>query len=158
MRLTVDAAGVASCYMNGAKLIEVTDSALATAGALASGGYGIYDNLPFDPSPGITRQYDNFTVAASVADNNPALWTGRDLILRHSGALTNNSSGTAYGPTPIREGRYLTLPPKTRNNSRTRIAVKARRQDVDEGFTDTGTADTLTASLQVTPRVHLTSP
>lgn len=133
------------------------DSTLATAGAIASGGYGIYD--AYTSATGLTRNYDNFTVstlATSATIINPAINSGYGLDLKHNTALTDNATGTGQGTTPIREGQYLTLPPSTRNNSVHRIVTRARRNDGELGFADEGLDDALTASLEVTPRVHLT--
>jgi hypothetical protein len=132
------------------------DSSLATAGALASGGYGIYDASTTVSEP---RVYDNFsvsTLATSATIINPAINSGYGLDLKHNTALTDNATGTGQGTTPIREGQYLTLPPSTRNNSVHRIVTRARRNDGELGFADEGLDDALTASLEVTPRVHLT--
>jgi hypothetical protein len=166
LRVDVDALGNVSVYagpQGGAVNLFISvlaDANLATAGALDDGRVGLWDHNT-TASASATRRYDNF-VATSLAGGatiaNPAIHSTRAVTLTHNTALTTNSGGTGQGATPIREGRYLTLPPETRNSNRTRIAVKARRADVDEGFADTGTADTLTASLSVTPRVHLTSP
>jgi len=39
---------------------------------------------------------------------------------------------------------------------KSRVVVRARRDDNDLGLADSGVSDTMTASLTVTPRVHLT--
>lgn len=135
----------------------VADSSLATAGALASGGYGIYDaETAANP---VFRYYDNFsvsTLATSATIVNPAINSGYGLDLKHNTALTDNSTGTSTGTTPIRQGNYPKLPPATRNGTKSRIVVRARRDDNDLGLADSGTSDVLRATLTVTPRVHLT--
>ena len=139
----------------GTGLSVAADSSLATAGALASGGYGFYDATTTSAT---TRYYDNLsvsTLATSATILNPAMWSGYGVELNHESAITDNSTGTATGTTPIREGRYLKIPPSTRNNTKGRIVVKARRDDVDNGQADAGTSDSLSAELLVTPRVHL---
>jgi len=138
-------------------ILVLGDSTLATAGAIASGGYGIYDATT--AASGVNRYYDNFiasTLATDATIINPAINSGYGLDLKHNTALTDNATGTGQGTTPIREGQYLTLPPSTRNNSVHRIVTRARRNDGELGFADEGLDDALTASLEVTPRVHLT--
>jgi hypothetical protein len=137
-------------------ILSLADSSLATAGALDDGGYGIYDGTTGTDALAI-RNYDNFsvsTLATSASIINPAINSGYGTELTHETALT--ASSTATGTTPIREGKYLTLPPSTRNGTVSRIVVRARRDDNDLGLADSGITDTLTASLDVTPRVHLT--
>jgi hypothetical protein len=133
----------------------IGDSSLATAGALATGGYGFYDATTsgtYNP-----RTYDNFVVSTLVTDATvvtPAMNAGHSTELTHETALTESASNTST--TPIREGKYLTLPPSTRNDTKSRVVVKARRNDSDLGLPDTGLTDDLTGTLTVTPRVHLT--
>jgi hypothetical protein len=165
LTVTADAAGNVSVYagpQGGVQSLYITvtaDANLATAGALDDGRVGLWDHYTSATDTG-ARLYDNF-VATSTASgaviSNPAMNSAQSVILAHNTALTENAAGTGQGKSPIREGQYLKLPPETRNGNRNRITVKARRLDVDEGFADSGTADTMTATLQVTPRVHLTS-
>lgn len=156
MRLTVDTAGVAKLFVGTpgyeTLVCEATDAVLATSETLQTGGYGIWD---FDYGSSVPRYYDNFSVTASASANMPAIHSTRKVEWLHNKAQTRNSGDTAWGPTPIREGEYLKLPPATRANTRTRIVVRARRNDIDAGFTDTGLADSLRADLAYTPRVQL---
>ena len=163
--LSVDAAGNAQVYAAptgqplGLKISVTADSSLATSGALDDGKAGFYDENRTLSS--LETRVDNFTLVSNASGAlivNPAINSDQSLVLSHNTALTENSSGTGYGTTPIREGRYLTLPPSTRTDRQSRIVVKARRQDGDEGFSDTGTADAITGSVSVTPRVHLLGP
>ena len=168
MTATVDTAGAVKFYvgLNGetsALRLSTVDSTLATGGALDDGMVGLWD---WNPSAAIaTRTFDNFT-ASPMENNLPAINSGRSLTLLHNAAYTQNPAGTQTGLTPIRQGNYLKLPPETRNSTRSRITVKARRVDVDADVAETNTAgtdlagrtDTLTATLNVTPRVHLISP
>jgi len=134
-----------------------SDSSLATAGALATGGYGIYDATT--ASNANTRSFDNFaisTLSSTASIVSPVVNSGYGVDVKHNTALTDNSAGTSVGTTPIRQGNYPKLPPATRNTSKSRIVVRARRNDNDLGLADTGTSDALRASLTVTPRVHLT--
>ena len=135
----------------------LADANLATGGAIDDGGYGMYDATTASDTG--TRYYDNLavsTLATSASIINPAINSGYGLDLKHNTALTDNSAGTSVGTTPIRQGNYPKLPPATRNTSKSRIVVRARRNDNDLGLADTGTSDALRASLTVTPRVHLT--
>jgi hypothetical protein len=160
LQISVDATGNAA-VLEGPKggtltwrFLVLADSNLATAGALDDGGFGIYDA---DLGTNDARVYDNFSVQSSGVSStivNPAINSGYGLDLTHETSLT--ASSTSTGTTPIRQGKYLTLPPSTRNGSASRIVVRARRDDGDLGFADSGLSDILTATLSVTPRVHLT--
>jgi len=98
-------------------ILVLGDSSLASAGALASGGYGIYD--AWEGATAATRRYDNFSVKTSASSSasiiNPAINGGHALSLLHNTSLSDNADGDAIGTTPVREGRYLTMPPATRN-------------------------------------------
>jgi hypothetical protein len=164
LSVSADASGNANVYVglnNAAPTLRlsVTDASLATAAALDDGMVGIWDW--YTDATADQRKFNDFVAVSNAAGAtvpNPAINPTRAVTLTHNTALTASSDGTLLGNTPIREGQYLKLPPETRNSYRTRVAVKARRNDGDSGFTDTGTTDALTASLNVTPRVHLTSP
>ena len=158
----VDATGnvLASVSRSGnsiASLSVLSDSSLATAGALASGGYGIYDaedNGYSDP-----RYYDNFNVftgSSSATISNPVILSGGAVEVTNNKAVTRNAGATAWADTPVREGKYPVLPPATRNSSKSLVVVKARRNDVDSAYTDTNLTDKLLLTASVTPRVHLT--
>jgi hypothetical protein len=137
------------------RLLALGDSDVATAGALASGGYGIYHTC-WDTINTSTARFDNIAVvgdAELTSISNPALNSDQTLSVLHNNAITATSTGS--NRTPIREGRYPRLLPATRNATDSRIVVRARRDDIDNGFADTGETDTLTGSLTVTPRVHL---
>jgi len=159
----VDASGNAYTYFGPrglspvAAVIVYADSSLATAGALATGGYGIYD-ANFS-SGTISRNYDNFqvsTLATSASIVTPAMNANYGVTLKHNTSYTDNATGTNLAVTPIRQGNYPKLPPATRNGLKSRVVVRARRDDNDLGLADSGVSDTMTASLTVTPRVHLT--
>ena len=139
-------------------VISVTDSALATGGGLASGRYGFYHE---NYSPFLTTgetHFDNFTAtvpSATSTIDQPAIFSGRKLQVTNEAALTASSDGAYLANTPVREGNYLLLPPATRNGQKSRIVVRARRDDIESQFADTGLTDDLTANLSVTPRVLL---
>lgn len=158
----VDATGnvLASVSRSGnsiAGLSVSADSTLATAGALASGGYGIYDATT--AAYGDTRTYDNFNVftgSSSATISNPVILSGGAVEVTNNKAVTRNAGATAWADTPVREGNYPVLPPATRNSSKSLVVVKARRNDVDSAYTDTNLTDKLLLTASVTPRVHLT--
>jgi hypothetical protein len=171
----VDASGNAIVYAaprgNNPKAYGVVlgDTSLASSGALDDGAVGLYDEDRSTLGVQPARYFDNFVTAIGAAGAtiaNPAIRASKWLKLTHESALSGDTVGLLpsgstdadAGATPICEGQYLTLPPKTRSGTRSRVTVKARRVDVDEGFADSGTSDTLTAALWVTPRVHLTAP
>lgn len=155
LRLDIDTSGRAIVYSNGQAVISVTDSDLATGGPLATGGYGIYHANTGTAST--LDRFDNFTVrgASSALLVNPALYSSRTLNLSHQEALSASSDGTVNNPTPIVEGNYLRLPPATRASNQHRVVVRARRDDVDAGFADTGLTDRVTATIKATPRVTI---
>ena len=160
--LDVDTAGAVKVLYGSASsaslttVISTTDSALATGGALASGRYGFYhENTAATAEP---ANFDNFTAtvpSASSTIDQPAVFSGRKLQVTNEAALTASSDGAYLANTPVREGNYLLLPPATRNGQKSRIVVRARRDDIEEQFEDTGLTDDLTATLSVTPRVLL---
>lgn len=155
LNLQIDTAGRAIVYSNGEAVISVTDSDLATGGTLATGGYGIYHANT--GTANTIDKFDNFSVRGSSSATliNPAVYSGRTLNLTHQEALSASSDGTVNNPTPIVEGNYLRFRPATRNSNTSRIVVRARRDDVDAGFADTGLTDNVTATVKATPRVTL---
>lgn len=137
-------------------VISTTDSALATGGTLASGLYGFYHEN--QDSSALQIDVDNFTAtvpSTTSTIDQPAVFSGRKVEVSHESALTASSDGAYLANTPVREGNYLLLPPATRNGQKSRIVVRARRDDIEEQFADTGLTDNLTATLSVTPRVLL---
>ena len=129
-----------------------------TGGTLASGQYGIYHSRTSGVPGDFWADFDKFTVTTPSISSNieqPAIFSGRKLQVTNEAALTASSDGTYLANTPVREGNYLLLPPATRNSQKSRIVVRARRDDIEEQFADTGLTDNLTAKLSVTPRVLL---
>ena len=137
------------------RIVDTGDANTQAGGALDDGGYGIYHENPH-PSISDPYRFDNFTaVATSEVVVQPAVFSGRKLQVTNEAALTASSDGAYLANTPVREGNYLLLPPATRNGQKSRIVVRARRDDIEEQFEDTGLTDDLTAKLSVTPRVLL---
>lgn len=120
-----------------------SDSRLATGGTLASGRVGILD----DGSTGnaISRFYDNFYVATPQPEP-IVVNSGRKIEFRSDDTLRTDTTGTIFGrPPSYRGGRFL-LQPGT-----SRVAVKARRQDV-EVTSDDSVTDSTTVQVAYTPR------
>ena len=155
LNIQVDTSGRVLVSSNGETVISVTDSDLATGGTLATGGYGIYHANT--GTANTNDKWDDLSVrgVTSATLVNPALYSSRTLNLTHQEALSASSAGTVNNPTPITEGNYLRLRPATRNSDTSRIVVRARREDVDAGFADTGLTDKVTATVKATPRVTL---
>lgn len=150
-RFTVGADGTFALVRGTTWLAIGQDSDLATGGALASGGYGIYHaNTSANPAPGFIL---DFSVSGVGLVSLPALCADDDLTLLHNDALTGTPDGT--GRTPVREGNYLTLPPATRAGLKSRVVVRRRTHDLAAGLPDTGLDATTDALLSVTERVTL---
>ena len=159
LKVSVDTSGNAVVTINvgfsDTTAISVTDTALATAGALASGGFGVYHANT--STANANDAFDDFQVTGLNAATlvNPVVFSSRTVDLTHQAAVSASSDGTKMNRTPIVEGNYLKLPPSTRNLDKHRIVVRARRNDVDAGFADTGLDDDLTATVKATPKVTL---
>jgi hypothetical protein len=159
LKASVDTSGNAVVTINvgfsDTTAISVTDTALATAGALASGGFGVYHANT--STANANDAFDDFQVTGLNAATlvNPVVFSSRTVDLTHQAAVSASSDGTKMNRTPIVEGNYLKLPPSTRNLDKHRIVVRARRNDVDAGFADTGLDDDLTATVKATPKVTL---
>ena len=136
-------------------VINTTDTALATGGTLATGGFGIYHANT--GTANANDAFDDFQVTglSSATLVNPVIFSSRNATLNHQSAMSASSDGSRMNPTPSVEGNYLRLPPATRNSDKSRIVVRARRDDVDAGFADTGLTDKVTAQVKATPRVTL---
>ena len=132
------------------------DASTQSGGTLASGKYGLYHENT--SSTAAFGAFDDFTAtvpSATSTIDQPAIFSGRKLQVTNEAALTASSDGAHLANTPVREGNYLLLPPATRNGQKSRIVVRARRDDIEDQFEDTGLTDNLTAKLSVTPRVLL---
>jgi hypothetical protein len=144
-----------SGFLGDVTAITATDSALATGGSLASGGFGLYHANTGTANP--NDAFDDFSATGLITATlvNPVLFSSRSVDLTHEAALSASSDGSRMNRTPIVEGNYLTLQPATRNSDKQRIVVRSRRSDIDAGFADTGLDDDLTATVKATPRVTL---
>jgi hypothetical protein len=130
----------------GAPVLSGSAAELATGGALASGGYGIYDALTTGGA--VTRLYND--VRVWVPDVDAAMFASQSLELRHDRATRENAGGTLSNTVLSRRGSYLTVAPAGREARSTRFVVKGYRNDpttsADPAIDDTS------AQLFVTPR------
>jgi hypothetical protein len=123
------------------------DTALATGGALASGGYGIYD--AYTGVASLTRRYDDFMVFVPTAD--AAMFAGQSLSLEHDRATRENSGGSFPVTISDRRGRYLKIPPAGPEGRSTRLVIMALPNDPYTAG-DVAAIYDLSAQLHVTPR------
>lgn len=125
------------------KAADVTSSAVATGGALASGKPGIYDRN--QSALAITRWYDDFTVSTPAAEP-VVIYSGRNIEIRHDDTIRQDAAGTYTGrPSSYRGSRFL-VPPGT-----SRVLAAARRNDIDATTSDYVT-DSTQIQVAVTPR------
>lgn len=106
-----------------------TDTDLAS-GTLSSGRVGIYD---YSTSGVVVRRYDNWASFAPVAD--AACFASQSIEFRSYGddpVLREDSSGTYWGRPPEARGGRLWLPCAGSADRTTRVAVLARRNDIEE--------------------------
>lgn len=152
------------CFASGRAIGQLTDAAgnvidqvegqrtsLATGGALATGKPGFKD---FCNTGGIgTRYYDKFYAATPAAEP-IAIHPSQSLEVRAGGddaCLREDSSGVYWGEPPSYRGSRFYLPEAGDENRVSRIAAKARRNDVDVAD-DPDIADSLTVQVNHTPR------
>jgi hypothetical protein len=120
---------------SGAAVATDTDTALATGGALASGGYGILDHRA--SAIAATRNYDDFLVWSPPQD--AVLNPSQSCELRWDGMVREDVGGTAWGPVSQVIGDLPRLPPTVEGRT-TEIFVKASRGDL-QSLPDTGIDD-----------------
>ena len=155
LRLAVDAGGHfwTWFYAQNSSPIFVgggQDSSLATGGALASGKAGFYDGQS-DPGS-VTRNYDNFI--AFPASSDAAIFASQSGEFRSYGddpMLREDSTGTYWGRPPEVRGGRLWLPPAGDDDRTTRIAVLARRNDIEEQ-PSADIADSTSVAVSYRPR------
>lgn len=135
----------------GSPLAVGQDAALATAGARATGRIGLYDVN--NGAVAATRNYDNF--AAWVPTASAAIFSGRELELRHNAAEREETTANEWSTVPLRDGKYLRIPAGGMEGRTARLAVAAYRNDPDTMGNDND--DALTATLYGTP-VYLSVP
>lgn len=152
MRLEVFASGRALLWFYradgpaGSPLLVADDSALATGGTLATGGFGFWDTKT--TAAAATRTYDNFTAFVPTAD--AAVFTGQSLELRHNGIDREDAAGATWGRVSSYNGTYLRVPPSGQESRGTRVILKPCRYDPT--VLPDGAIDDVSARLFVTPR------
>lgn len=131
LRLSITPDGYYSCdCLSGGVAIATTtgyDSALASGGTLATGKVGFFDYQQTGTAS--TRIYDNFIASSPGVD--AVVFSGRSGEFRSDGAIRQDPTGTYYGRMQTYRGSRFMLPPAGDQNRASRIAVKARRNDVD---------------------------
>jgi hypothetical protein len=130
----------------GVPILSAQDSALATAGTLASGKGGLYD--AYTGSAALTRRLDDFLVAGQTTD--AAVFANQALEIRRDRVQRSDATGSLWAPVGKYEGSYLRVPPAAQELRPARFLVKASRGDPDT-MTDPA-VDDLTAQFFYTPR------
>lgn len=131
-------------------LATTSSAALATGGTLATGKVGFVDNWP--DATAATRNYDNF-IAFAAADD-AACFSSQSIEFRSYGddpVLREDSTGTYWGRPPEARGGRLWLPPAGTANRSTRVAVLARRTNIEETASDNVT-DSTSIAVAFKPR------
>ncbi len=134
----------------GAVLVNLafTDGDLATGGTLQTGKFGFADgNTGADAH---FRYYDDFY--AAVPPPEPIVChSGQSIEFRHDTTLREDATGTYAGPPPEYVGARFLVPNAGGPVRKARIAVMARRGDV-ESVADDYIADSTTVAAYATPR------
>ena len=153
-RLQVDTAGRAYVWSAAtaasgrptSPLIAVSDSALATGGALATGKSGLYAAANVTQPAVDADNFFSFTPAPDAA-----IFAGRDLELRHDRARRENSDGSGWSPVSNGgRGHFLRIPAGSRPGMTGRMIVGAYRND-PATMPDPGPVD-IQAQLFITER------
>ena len=127
--------------------ISGSSAAIATAGALASGKAGIYQQSGV---ASVTTVVESITVQSLPAIPY-VVQSERSMEARSDSTLTFDSTGTYAGPVPEYRGSRFYVPQDGSANRTSRILVKADRNDLEEADQQT-IADAFTAQVFVTPR------
>ncbi len=151
LRLTIMASGTMTGeLLNSSGVVlttsSVTNTALATAGALATGKPGFADKGNIASS----RYYRNF-YAMTPAPEPISLYSGRSMEVRSDTTLRANAAGTYWGQPPSYRGSRFTVPVAGTRNRKSRIAVVSRRNDITLNE-DYNVTDSTTVQANVTPR------
>jgi len=158
MRVVVFASGVATGSVldaSGAVIatVSIQHSSLATAGALATGkpGFSDFNSTGFS----VSRCYDNFYAATPAAE--PIVcYSAQTIEFRHNATVREDSTGVYYGDPPEYVGSRFKIPNAGGPAREARIAVIARRNDVesaaDDDLTANATTDSTTVTAFATPR------
>lgn len=151
LRLVALASGraIASIMQNGVAVTQcdAASSVLATAGALATGKPGFAD---LNIGGASTRYYDNFYAATPAAE--PIVcYSGRSIQFRDDATLRDDAAGVYAGPPQEYVGARFTIPCAGGPARKARVAVIARRQDVestnDDDLVTNATTDSTTLTV-----------
>lgn len=122
------------------------DADLATGGALASGGAGVFDWATSNQST--ARTYNAFYVWAPASD--AACFASRSIQFASDGVLRQDTAGKYLTPVSVYRGDMLTMPAGGQEARSTEFLVKMCRSNPYTG-TD-GYIDNLSAKVYATPR------
>lgn len=153
LRLTAHASGGAVATLLTAAGVPITslnatDAVLATGGALASGKPGLYD-INTTTMTG-NRYYDSHAVAVPPAEP-IACYSGQSITFSSDSVLREDATGTYAGKPPEDVGGRFYLPQAGGAGRKSRVAVIARRGDI-ETSADDYIADSTTVQVYATPR------
>jgi hypothetical protein len=133
--------------------LSAQSSVLATGGALATGKPGFSDQALVTGS--FARYYDNF-YAAVPAPEPIVCYSTQTIEFRHNATVREDSTGVYYGDPPEYVGARFKIPNAGGPAREARIAVIARRNDVesaaDDDLTANATTDSTTVTVFATPR------
>lgn len=156
LRLVIFATGVAIGTLldaNGAvlKTLRGQHAALATGGVLATGKPGFAD----DGFNATARYYDNFYHATPAAE--PIVcYSGQSIEFRDDATLREDATGTWAGPPPESPGGRFFVPCAGGPGRKARVALLARRNDLesanDDALVANSTMDSTTLQVYVTER------
>ena len=134
------------------KSLEIFNTAMSS-GALATGKPGFVDRN--QSGVAIVRYYDNF-YAALPAPEPIVCYSGQTIEFRDKATLREDSTGVYYGDPPEYVGSRFKIPNAGGPARETRIAVIARRNDIetaaDDDLVSNATTDSTTVTAFATPR------
>ena len=120
-------------------VLSISDSSLASGGALETGGYGVYD-ANTGASSAALRSYDNFFVTVPTTVSDAVTFASQKAQLTTKGMYRLDAGGTAYGPVSRVIGDLPRLPAGGLENRVTELFIKASRGDfgqvADSGIDD----------------------
>lgn len=134
LRASVSSAGIVAVYeglQNSglSRILTVRDSALASGGALESGGFGVYDVNT--SATAALKGYDNFLVAGENLGD-AILFASQKAQLTTNGMYRLDPGGTAYGPVSRVIGDLPRLPAGNLEGRSVELFLKASRGDMEQ--------------------------
>lgn len=151
VKLLADSAGHWYAYagptLPGTPQLSGYHSALATGGALDDGKPGLYD--AYNDSAANTREVNNFLAWTWVTP--PVIHSGQSIEFRSDEVQREDSTGTYWGDPPSYRGADFFLPEAGDPARISRIAVMARRNDI-ETMAEPNVTDSTQAAVSYTPR------